>query len=41
LNQVNLKTSFNLNIGAGIGYTFGSKYNSIVNVRFDLNENYW
>ncbi|MFN5460792.1 MAG: hypothetical protein ACK5AY_12845 [Bacteroidota bacterium] len=41
LNQVNLKTDFNFNIGGGIGYTFGSRYNSIVNVRFDLNENYW
>ena len=41
LNQVNLRTDFNLNFGAGIGYTFGSRYNSIVNVRFTLNENYW
>lgn len=41
LNQVNLKTDFNLNFGGGIGYTFGSRYNSIVNVRFALNENYW
>ena len=41
LNQVNLKTDYNINIGGGIGYTFGSRYNSIVNVRFDMNENYW
>ena len=41
LNQVNLKTDFNFNVGAGIGYTFGSRYNSIVNVRFDLSDNYW
>ena len=41
LNQVNLKTDFNLNFGGGIGYTFGSRYNSIVNVRFDLSDNYW
>jgi hypothetical protein len=41
LNQVNLKTDYNLNFGGGIGYTFGSRYNSIVNVRFDLSDNYW
>ncbi len=41
LNQVQLATSYNYNYGFNIGYTFGSKYNNIVNVRFDINDNYW
>lgn len=41
LNQVNLQTNFSYSFGAGIGYTFGSRYNNVVNVRFDLNDNYW
>jgi hypothetical protein len=41
LNQVKLKTSYNYNYGFNINYTFGSKYNNIINVRFNLNDNYW
>jgi hypothetical protein len=40
LNQVQLKTDYNYNFGFNIGYTFGSRYNSIINVRFDFNDNY-
>ena len=41
LKQVNLKTAYNYNYGFNINYTFGSKYNNIVNVRFNLDDNYW
>lgn len=41
LNQVNLKTDYSYEFGCSIGYTFGTRYNSIINVRFDLNDNYW
>jgi hypothetical protein len=41
LNQIQLKTDYSFNYGFNIGYTFGSKYNNVINVRFDLNDNYW
>lgn len=41
LEQVNLKTDFNYNYGFNINYTFGSKYNNFINVRFNLDDNYW
>ncbi len=41
LNQVQLKTDYDYNFGFNIGYTFGSMYNNIINVRFDINDNYW
>jgi hypothetical protein len=41
LKQIQLKTDFNYNYGCNINYTFGSKYNNIINVRFDLDDNYW
>lgn len=41
LNQVNLATNYNYNFGVSLGYTFGSKFNNIINVRFDINDNYW
>ena len=41
LNQVQLKTDFNYNYGFNVGYTFGSKYNNVINVRFNLDDNYW
>ncbi|MBP9070391.1 MAG: hypothetical protein KBG47_12845 [Bacteroidia bacterium] len=41
LEQVKLKTAYNYNYGFNINYTFGSKYNNIVNVRFNLDDNYW
>lgn len=41
LNQVQLKTDFNFNYGFNVNYTFGSKYNNIINVRFNLDDNYW
>lgn len=41
LNQVELKTDYFLSYGFSINYTFGSKYNNVINVRFDLNDNFW
>ncbi|MBC7865428.1 MAG: hypothetical protein IAF38_20805, partial [Bacteroidia bacterium] len=41
LNQVKLKTDYTYNLGFNIGYTFGSIYNNIVNVRFELGDDYW
>lgn len=41
LGNVQLSTNYNYNYGFSVGYTFGSKFNNIVNVRFDLNDNYW
>lgn len=41
LSQVQLKTDYNFNYGFNINYTFGSKYNNIINVRFNLDDNYW
>ena len=41
LNQVQLKTNYNYNYGFNVSYTFGSKYNNVINVRFNLDENYW
>ncbi len=41
LEQVKLKTDYNYNYGFNINYTFGSKYNNIINVRFNLDDNYW
>jgi hypothetical protein len=41
LNQVELKTDYTISYGVSINYTFGSKYNNIINVRFDINDNFW
>lgn len=41
LNQKQLKTDFNYNFGFNVNYTFGSIYNNIINVRFNLSDNYW
>ena len=41
LNQVQLKTNYNYNYGFNVSYTIGSKYNNVINVRFNLDENYW
>ena len=41
LNQIQLHTDYSYNFGFEIGYTFGSKYNNIINVRFDIDDNYW
>jgi hypothetical protein len=41
LSQVQLKTDYNFNYGFNVNYTFGSKYNNIINVRFNLDDNYW
>lgn len=41
LNQVQLKTDYNYNYGFNVNYTFGSKYNNVINVRFNLDDNYW
>lgn len=41
LNQIQLKTDYNYNYGFNVNYTFGSKYNNVINVRFDLSDNYW
>lgn len=41
LNQIELKTNYFLSYGFSINYTFGSKYNNVINVRFDLNDNFW
>jgi hypothetical protein len=41
LNQVELKTDYTISFGVSINYTFGSKYNNIINVRFDINDNFW
>ena len=41
LNQKQLKTNFNYEVGFNVNYTFGSIYNNIINVRFNLGDNYW
>ncbi len=41
LNQKQLQTDYNYNFGFNINYTFGSIYNNIINVRFNLNDSYW
>lgn len=41
LNQVQLKTDYNYNYGINLNYTFGSKFNNVINVRFNLDDNYW
>lgn len=41
LNQRALATNFNFWGGFNINYSFGSIYNSVVNVRFNLNDNFW
>lgn len=41
LDQIELKTDYMLSYGFNISYTFGSRYNNIINVRFDLNDSFW
>ena len=41
LNQKQLQTDYNYNFGFNINYTFGSMYNNIINVRFNLSDSYW
>ncbi len=41
LGQTQLKSNFAYNIYTGIGFSFGSIYNNIVNVRFSLDNNNW
>lgn len=41
LNQRALATNYNFWGGFNINYSFGSIYNSVVNVRFNLNDNFW
>lgn len=41
LSQKQLQTDYNYNYGFNINYTFGSIYNNIINVRFNLDDNYW
>ena len=41
LNQKQLKTTFTFYSGVGISYSFGSIYNNVVNVRFNLDRNLW
>lgn len=41
LNQIELETDYMFNYGIRIGYAFGSRYNNVINVRFNLDDNYW
>lgn len=41
LNQKQLQTDYNYNFGFNVNYTFGSIYNNIINVRFNLSDSYW
>ncbi len=41
LQQKNLQTDYNYNYGFNVRYTFGSIYNNIINVRFDLGDDFW
>ncbi len=41
LGQTQLKSNFSYNVYAGISFSFGSIYNNVVNVRFNINDNNW
>jgi hypothetical protein len=41
LQQKALATTYSFFGGFNISYTFGSIYNSVVNVRFNINDNFW
>lgn len=41
LGQAQLKSNFSYGIYTGISFSFGSIYNNVVNVRFNMNENNW
>lgn len=41
LGQTQLKSNFSYNVYAGISFSFGSIYNNVVNVRFNMNDNNW
>jgi hypothetical protein len=41
LGQTQLKSSFSYYIYTGISYSFGSIYNNVVNVRFNMSDNNW
>ena len=41
LGQAQLKSNFSYNIYTGISFSFGSMYNNVVNVRFNMNDNNW
>jgi hypothetical protein len=41
LNQIELKTDYTISYGLSVNYTFGSKYNNIINVRFDIDDSFW
>lgn len=41
LGQTQLESDFSYNFYAGISFSFGSIYNNVVNVRFNMNDNNW
>lgn len=41
LGQAQLKSNFSYNFYAGISFSFGSIFNNVVNVRFNMNDNNW
>lgn len=41
LQQAQLKTNFTFFSGINLSYSFGSIYNNVVNVRFDIDRNFW
>ncbi|MFY9311287.1 MAG: hypothetical protein WAQ28_19740 [Bacteroidia bacterium] len=41
LGQTQLKSNFSYNFYVGISFSFGSIYNNVVNVRFNMNDNNW
>jgi hypothetical protein len=41
LGQAALKTAYSFSAGVGFSYSFGSIYNNVVNVRFDMDRTFW